>query len=135
MSKRIQIKCPYCGANGVLKKATEIYGNNAFEKYVYVCKNYPICNSYVGVHMGTLKPKGIMANGDLRNKRIKAHKLFDAIWKNNIMTRKEAYRWLSYELCLGFEQAHIANFSNYMCDKTIEVCEKLLSNNNILEVI
>lgn len=135
MSKRIQIKCPYCGANGVLKKATEIYGNNAFEKYVYVCKNYPICNSYVGVHMGTLKPKGIMANGELRNKRIKAHKLFDAIWKNNIMTRKQAYRWLSYELCLEFEQAHIANFSNYMCDKTIEVCEKLLSNNNILEVI
>lgn len=135
MSKRIKIKCPYCGANGILRKASDIYGNNALEECVYVCSNYPDCNSYVGVHKGTLTPKGIMADGDLRNKRIKAHKIFDSIWKNNIMTRKEAYRWLSYELCLGFEQTHIAKFSNYMCDKTIEACEKLLSTNNLLEAI
>ena len=135
MSKRRKVKCPYCGANGVLRKAAEIYGDNAFEEYVYVCSNYPTCNSYVGVHKGTLKPKGIMADGDLRNKRIRTHKMFDSVWKNNIMTRKEAYRWLSYELCLGFEQTHIANFSSYMCDKAIEVCKKLLKNNNLPEVV
>lgn len=131
MPKRIKIKCPYCGGNGVLKKATDVYGNNALEEYIYVCSNYPECDSYVGVHKGTMIPKGTMANGDLRNKRIKVHKVFDFVWKSGIMTRKEAYRWLSYTLCLPFGKTHIGSFSEYMCDKTIELCEKILKNNNL----
>ena len=35
-----------------------------------------------------------LANGDLRHKRIETHRMFDAIWKNGILSRKEAYRWM-----------------------------------------
>lgn len=34
-----------------------IYKDKAREDYLYVCSNYPECNSYVGVHAGTMIPK------------------------------------------------------------------------------
>lgn len=73
------MKCPYCGKTAVLRKASYVYKDRALEEYLYVCSGYPECDSYVGVHAGTFKPKGSLANGDLRHKRIETHKLFDAI--------------------------------------------------------
>jgi hypothetical protein len=35
-----------------------------------------------------------MANKELRDLRIKAHSLFDPLWRGGGMTRKQAYRWL-----------------------------------------
>ena len=130
--KKKSIKCPYCGRTAVLRAASYVYGDRAIERYVYVCPRYPACNSYVGVHENTLLPKGSLANGDLRNKRIKTHKIFDAIWKNGIMTKAEAYRWMQYKFSLTSQQAHIGFFSEYMCDQLIQECEKTLQNNMCL---
>ncbi len=74
---------------------------------------------------------GTLANGDLRNKRIKAHKAFDRIWKYGIMEKWQAYRWLQAKFGLRSDQAHIANFSEYMCDQLILVCDELLVNNKL----
>ena len=52
------IRCPYCGRPAVLRKAEYVYRENAREEYLYVCSGYPACDSYVGVHAGTLEPKG-----------------------------------------------------------------------------
>ena len=52
-----------------------LYGDRSREEYVYVCTNYPRCDSCVGVHTGTKKPKGTLANSELRNKRIRTHLL------------------------------------------------------------
>ena len=71
------IKCPYCDRPAILRPASYIYKDKAREDYLYVCSNYPECNSYVGVHSGTMSPKGSLANGDLRNKRIRTHQIFD----------------------------------------------------------
>jgi len=128
--KKKSIKCPYCGRTAVLRDASYVYGDKAIERYVYVCSRYPACNSYVGVHENTLLPKGTLANGDLRSKRISAHKAFDLIWKTGIMKKAEAYRWMQYKFGLTSQQAHIGLFSEYMCDQLIQECEKTLQNNN-----
>lgn len=74
-----KMRCPYCGKNAVLRKASYVYKEKALDEYLYVCAGYPECDAYVGVHAGTMRPKGTLANGDLRHKRIETHRLFDAI--------------------------------------------------------
>lgn len=131
MKKQKRITCPYCGAHAVLQKGSFVYGEKSKEEYLYVCSNYPRCDSYVGVHSGTKIPKGTLANAELRNKRIKTHKIFDQVWKSNLMTKKEAYRWMTYVLGLTFEMGHIGKFSEYRCDELINICKNVLKNNNI----
>lgn len=131
MKKQKRITCPYCGAHAVLQKGSFVYGEKSKEEYLYVCSNYPGCDSYVGVHSGTKIPKGTLANAELRNKRIKTHKIFDQVWKSNLMTKKEAYRWMTYVLGLSFEMGHIGKFSEYRCDELINICKNVLKNNNI----
>lgn len=126
-----QIKCPYCGSTAVLRKAEYVYGKDTNEEHLYVCSRYPTCNSYVGVHSGTLIPKGSLANGDLRHKRIEAHKVFSQIWLKGIMSKKQAYRWMRYVFGLSSEQAHIGNYSLYYCEALIRACQEVLRNNHV----
>lgn len=130
-------KCPYCGEIAILKRARDIYGKDTkwiADEYVYVCKSYPQCDSYVSTKRGTKIPRGSLANADLRNLRIRTHKVFDQVWKNGIMSKPEAYRWLGYTFGLNKEQAHIGLFSEYLCSELIRICEQVLENNNIPKV-
>lgn len=114
--KKKQIHCPYCGAKASLRPASAVYGTatKVPDSYLYVCDRYPRCDSYVGAHKRTKEPMGTLANGDLRNKRIQAHKAFDWMWKSGLMTKWQAYKWMQGKLALTDEQAHIAKFSEYM---------------------
>lgn len=125
------MKCPYCGRSAVLRKASYVYKEKALDEYLYVCSGYPECDAYVGVHTGTMRPKGTLANGNLRHKRIETHRLFDAIWKYGILSRKEAYRWMQDIFCLPSSQAHIGQFSDYRCDRLKDECRKVLQNNHV----
>jgi len=78
------------------------------------------------MHRGTRIPYGTMANGDLRNLRIKAHRKFDQVWQTGIMNRDNAYRWLADYLCVGLGDAHIGMFGEYNCKKLIEECNLML---------
>ncbi|MCQ5059266.1 zinc-finger-containing protein [Agathobacter rectalis] len=129
--KQPEVKCPYCGRMAVLRDASYVYKENALDKYLYICSGYPECDAYVGVHAGSLRPKGSLANGDLRHKRIETHRLFDAIWKNGIFSRKEAYRWMQDTFSLNSSQAHIGQFSDYRCDCLMNECRKVLQNNHV----
>lgn len=129
--KKIHPVCPYCGKTAVLRDASYVHKNRAFGKLLYVCSGYPKCNSYVGVHNGSTRPKGTLANGDLRHKRIETHRIFDELWKKGIFSKDDAYRWMQDILSLSRTQAHIANFSEYRCDCLINECRKVLENNHI----
>lgn len=94
------------------------------DKYLYVCDRYPACNSYVAAHRATLRPMGSLADAALRNKRIRAHRAFDQLWRSGLMTKKEAYQWMQAEFGLHEDQAHIAQFGTYMCDRLIRACER-----------
>ena len=106
-------------------------GTHSHGGQVYVCSHYPSCNSYVGVHPGTKIPKGTLANRELRQKRIQAHRIFDQIWQQGILSKPEAYRWVADKFCLTDKQAHIGQFSNYMCDQLIRESADVLKNNHI----
>ena len=100
--KKKQIHCPYCGAKASLRPASAVYGTatKVPDSYLYVCDRYPRCDSYVGAHKRTKEPMGTLANGDLRNKRIQAHKAFDWMWKSGLMTKWQAYKWMQGKLAL-----------------------------------
>ena len=129
--KKQTIRCPYCGNPAILRDASYVYGHHSSGGKVYVCSHYPACDSYVGVHQGTSLPKGSLANRTLRKKRIQAHQIFDQLWRKGIFSREEAYRWIGDKFCLQTRQAHIGNFSDYMCDQLIQEASKVLKNNHI----
>ena len=129
--KKQTIRCPYYGSPAILKDASYVYGHHSSGGKVYVCSHYPACDSYVGVHQGTSLPKGSLANRTLRKKRIQAHQIFDQLWRKGIFSREEAYRWIGDKFCLQTRQAHIGNFSDYMCDQLIQEASKVLQNNHI----
>lgn len=84
----------------------------------------------MGVHEGTKKPKGMLADSELRNKRIRAHRAIDRIVKAGCMSRDGVYVWLSGRLNLPYEETHIGYFSDYLCEETIRECEKVMENWN-----
>lgn len=71
------------------------------------------------------------SNKELRRKRIVAHRYFDSIWKHGILNRKNAYFWLQDIFGLTSDQAHIGQFSDYMCDQVISASKRVLENNKI----
>ena len=124
--------CPYCGRVSVLRPAEYVYGENTIVvgSLLYVCSGYPACGAYVGVHEGTKKPKGTLADSELRNKRIRAHRVIDRIVTAGCMSRDGVYVWLSGRLNLPYEETHIGYFSDYLCEETIRECEKVMENWN-----
>ena len=127
---RETLYCPYCKRPGVLRPAAYVYGDNNLdpEKYLYVCSGYPECGAYVGVHEGSRKPKGTLADSELRNKRIRAHRAMDTLVRAGCMSRDGVYVWLSSRLNLPYEETHIGYFSDYFCEQAIRECEQVLDN-------
>lgn len=129
--KRKIVKC-HCGAHAMKRPASVVHGTKAkAEEYLYVCSRYPACDSYVGTHKKSLEPMGTLADKKLRIKRIEAHKFFNQLWESGIMQKWQAYKWMEAKFGLNRNQAHIAKFSEYMCDELISVCKQVLKNNNI----
>ena len=124
--KRINITCPVCGSKAYLRPASVVYGDKAPDpdaKY-YVCGRYPACDCYVAAHRKTLLPMGTLADKALRKKRHDAHVALDSLWKNGVMSRKEAYRLLQLSMGLPAEDAHIAKFSAARCDEVIALSRR-----------
>lgn len=126
-SKR-KITCPYCGSPAILREGNYVYGEDSIAEKLYVCQRYPDCDAYVGVFKDNRTPKGTLANSELRNKRIRAHRAFDEIWKSGIMSRGQAYQWMQHKFGLSKDQAHIGYFSDYLCLQLIEACNEVLEN-------
>ena len=124
------VRCPYCKAKATLHPASYVFGDAVLsDNLLYVCDRYPACDSYVGAHRKTKLPMGTLADGDLRNKRIMAHKAFNWLWESGLMTRTQAYKWMQAKLGMRSEHAHIAKFDHYMCDQLISICTQAKQNN------
>lgn len=122
--KQVKIKCPYCHANATLRPASTVYGQNKRSqgKYLYVCDRWPACDAYVSAHAHSHLPMGTLANGNLRHKRILAHRALQQLCENRHMGKREVYIWLQAKLGLSEHQAHIGQFSDWMCDEVIRLC-------------
>ena len=113
MMKQKQIKCPYCHANASLRPASVVYGLNRRSqgKFLYLCDRWPACDAYVSAHDRTHRPMGTLANGDLRHKRILAHRALEQLRQSRHMEKWEVYIWLQAKLGLDERQTHIGQFS------------------------
>ncbi len=122
-SKRVY--CPYCGAQAKLRPASVVYKENTLhDGFLFVCDRYPRCDAYVSAHRDTKRPMGTLANSELRNKRIRAHKAFDRLWKSGLMTKWQAYKWLQATFGLSEDEAHIGMFNDSMCERVIAECSR-----------
>ena len=112
--------CRYCGKEVVLTSNAEIYGKEYGNGKCYLCRN---CKAFVGVHTNTIIPLGTLANDELRCARKKAHNSFDRLWKKptRIMSRFEAYKWLSKQMGLEIEDTHIAMFESEQCQNVVKL--------------
>ena len=126
--KSAQLRCPYCGSIMDLRDAKQICSGAKTGSKVYVCRNYPACNVYVNTRKGTAVPLGVPADSALRKLRIDAHRAFDRLWKNGIMSRDTAYRWFADYFGLRLGDAHIALCNEYQCRALIRASNQVVSN-------
>lgn len=85
---------------------------------MYICSNYPECDSFVGCIRGTITPYGSLANKELRKARKLAHIIFDRGWKSyGVFTRYDAYKKL--EEATGLERPHIGELSIEQCHTVV----------------
>ena len=120
------VRC-HCGRPAVLRSAEGICKTHKPGAMVYVCSNYPACNSFVMAHPNTMEPMGTLAPPELRRLRYEAHNQFDQLYKSGLMTRQEAYRWLAYVVQAPMSHAHIGHLGEYYCKIVIQESRKLLA--------
>ncbi len=114
------VLCPYCHNEAKYVDSKVVYGRSY--GMIYLCSD---CDAYVGVHKGTDKPLGRLANRDLRKWKIAAHEAFDPLWKSGRMKRNQAYVWLAKQMRLNREDAHIGMFDIEMCKELVKICNDL----------
>jgi len=114
------IICDYCGDKATYEDSSVIYGRSY--GMVYICKCVEGW-AYVGVHKGTNKPLGRLADKTLREMKKKAHSVFDPMWKSGGLSRKQAYSWLADKLSIKGKDCHIGMFDCAQCTKVMRICQ------------
>ncbi|HEU6456151.1 MAG TPA: zinc-finger-containing protein [Roseateles sp.] len=105
-----QVLCNYCGRHADLHGGLAVYPDrkDLADRQFWVCW---ACDAWVGCKRGTDEPFGELADEELRAARIAAHKAFDPIWQNELMSRSAAYAWLAEELGVARTDCHIGLLS------------------------
>ncbi len=128
--------CPYCGEIPDYVDSKVIYHGKSYGM-MYYCLN---CDAYVGVHKGTNKPLGRLANKELREYKKLAHYYFDKISKTDLINkiydsvypeksnRNKAYYWLAKQMGIDKEFCHIGMFDIDQCSMVVEICKNALKS-------
>ena len=116
-----KVYCDYCGRRTEYVDSKVIYGKSY--GMIYLCRN---CMAYVGVHKGSDKPLGRLANAQLRYWKKEAHAAFDPLWKYGSIKhrRNAAYAWLAEQMGLPVDKTHIGMFDVGQCKAVIQICRK-----------
>ena len=115
------VYCDYCGRRAEYVDSSEVYGRSY--GMIYLCRP---CKAWVGVHKGTDKPLGRLANEELRHWKRTAHAFFDPFWQVGRFKhqRNGAYKWLSEQMGLPREKTHIGMFDVHQCKQVIDICQR-----------
>jgi hypothetical protein len=94
-----EVICDYCGRHADLYGGLDVYPDrkDLADRQFWVCWS---CDAWVGCKTGSDEPFGELADEALRAARIAAHKAFDPIWEQELMTKREAYDWLAEALAM-----------------------------------
>jgi hypothetical protein len=126
----VKVICPYCSAPAVYVDSSEVYARSY--GMIYLCRP---CKAWVGVHKGTDKPLGRLANKELREWKMRAHAAFDPLWQKKLRkcgprgkksARKSGYHWLAAELGIPVKECHIGMMDVEQCKRVVEICSPYL---------
>lgn len=141
MNEQLQIiastmNCKECRGRVVYHEHNAIvYGKDYGNGHIYICENFPSCNSYVGAH-GDGKPLGDVVGYKTRQARKQAHKAFDPLWRQGEINRRfgnreTAYKYLSDFMNLPTEKTHIGMFDELQCKRVLEFVNHILGKYEI----
>lgn len=108
--------CQYCRQPAKMVTGEQVYPQRPelWHKAFWVCEP---CDARVGTHPGTTKPLGLLVNDEGRRARMRAHRAFDRLWLDGLMTRSAAYRWLAEQLGMERRKTHIGYFTATQCER------------------
>jgi hypothetical protein len=110
--------CPYCNQSAKWVDNAEIYGKRYGKSYMmWWCKP---CDALVGCHQNTQKALGTLANKELRQWRMAAHRCVDPLWKSGEMTRQSVYTWLKEKFG---REIHMGEADIQTCKQIIRLVE------------
>lgn len=133
------VTCPYCSrAAQFLPDSRSIYHGRDYGP-VYRCDP---CDAHVGVHKGTTKPLGRLANAELRGLKRQVHDRLDPLWvqywraypdlpahiRSGHMRSKQrgrVYAWLAEQLGIPADDCHVGHFDPDRCLAAIAIFDTL----------
>jgi ssDNA-binding Zn-finger/Zn-ribbon topoisomerase 1 len=89
----------------------------------YGCTRFPECRGVHGAYPDG-RPRGVPGDKATRRARIRAHKVFDLLWKDKRMTRPKAYAWMRKAMKLKEDEAHIGMFTVQQCEQLIDLVHR-----------
>lgn len=103
---RGQVVCPYCEKPAVLTDSAEIYGRSYGP--IWLCRP---CDARVGCHPDGETPLGSLAGPRLREMRKAFHVVFDKLWKDAPLSKRQQargrwYKELAKRLDLPVAEVH-----------------------------
>ncbi|MFV0382346.1 MAG: zinc-finger-containing protein [Breznakia sp.] len=118
-------KCNLCGGEVKLISSTLLYKRAHGSGYMYLCNQ---CFARVGTHQHKpMEAFGILANQEMREKKIFLHSLFDPHWdrksKYYIADRKPLYQKLADWLGIDVSECHFGYFDMGMLNQAQEIIE------------
>lgn len=130
--------CPYCQKKAELDTSNSRAFGSGHPRPLWVCED---CDAYVGCVKGSLLPLGTPGNATTRALRIKAHAVFDVLWRvraerypqygDTREARSLGYAWLAKKLGLNPVTCHIGVMSDADLQRVIDLCvpyaERLLA--------
>lgn len=125
-----KMKCPYCGGKVIFTTNDKIYKKIYGNGWVYMCVDFPKCNSFVGGHKNG-NALGNLADQPTRIARKLAHDKFDPLWMGvsedrnvNKKVRAWLYGILSDWTGLEIDQCHIGMMNPAQCKQVEEFVSK-----------
>lgn len=117
-----KVICPYCGRVAKYVDSSVIYYGHSYGM-AYLCRP---CNAYVGVHSGTDRPKGSLANAELRGWRKATHARFDPLWQDGPFKKRNAayYRSRYIDAAKTAQYIEIGQISAGDAEHVTTLCKK-----------
>lgn len=123
--------CDYCGRPAHYVDSAIVYNGRSYGM-IWYCQD---CRAWVGCHKGSDRPKGRLADAELRGWKRGAHAAFDPIWRGKTpFTRRAAYAWLAEEMGLPPEQTHIGMFNVDQCKQVIKICKERRNHEKVFQL-
>ncbi len=118
-------KCNLCGGVVEYIPNKKIYGRSYGSGYCYHCRE---CGAYVGTHVPRPREAlGVLANAEMRKKKMDCHAIFDSLWKNG-KQRRSRYKRLATEMQIPVEECHFGYFDLRLLDKALGILKSWEEN-------